>query len=106
MLDQGEKPENAAFSVVDASIGRAQQTIEVWIPLKGHIDAPSEIKRLSKDIDKISIELALVENRLSNEAFIAKAPSEVIEKEKKRVSELIEKKTKLDSAVERMKNLL
>ena len=65
MLEQGEKPENAAFSVVDANIMWAQQTIEVWIPLKGHIDAPSEIKRLSKDIDKISI----ANSRLWKKAF-------------------------------------
>ena len=104
MLERGEKPENSAFSVADA--GFAGQTIEVFVPLKGNIDAVSEIKRLSKDMDKISNELASVENRLSNEAFIAKAPFEVIEKEKKRVSELIEKKAKLDSAIERMKNIL
>ncbi|MEK7313925.1 MAG: valine--tRNA ligase, partial [Deltaproteobacteria bacterium] len=101
--EDGERPENAAFSVVSGIKG--ETPVEVWIPLKGHIDAGAEIKRLSKDIDKIIAELALVEKRLSNEAFIAKAPSEVIEKEKKRVSELIEKKTKLDSAIERMKNL-
>ncbi|MFZ3072200.1 MAG: valine--tRNA ligase [Thermodesulfobacteriota bacterium] len=104
ILEHGERPENAAFSVVGGIKG--ENPVEVWIPLKGHIDAASEIKRLSKDMDKIAVELALVEKRLSNDAFVAKAPQEVIEKEKKRVSELIEKKTKLDSAIERMKNLL
>ncbi|SDY16956.1 valyl-tRNA synthetase [Variovorax sp. YR266] len=51
------------------------------------IDKEAECARLKKDIERIESEKAKVEAKLSNEAFVAKAPPAVIEQERKRLTD-------------------
>jgi len=51
----------------------------------------SEEKRLKKELDKVATEKEGVEKKLSNEAFVGKAPKEVVAKERERVAGLTEK---------------
>jgi valyl-tRNA synthetase len=43
--------------------------------------------RLNKEIVRLETEIAKAQNKLGNEAFVAKAPPAVIELEKKRVTD-------------------
>ncbi|MBJ6138174.1 valine--tRNA ligase [Marinobacter litoralis] len=56
--------------------------MEVLVPMAGLIDKDAELKRLDKELDRLQKEISRVEGKLSNEKFTAKAPAEVIEKEK------------------------
>lgn len=71
------KPTQAATAVVHG--------IEIYLPLKGLIDLDKEIARLEKELTKMEGEIKRIEGKLTNEGFVAKAPAEVIEKEKEKL---------------------
>ncbi len=77
------KPENAMTAVVSG--------VEVYLPLKGLIDVEKEMARLNKEREGLEKEAARVAGKLANESFVAKAPAEVIEKERAKEREYGEK---------------
>ncbi|MBI5893991.1 MAG: valine--tRNA ligase [Deltaproteobacteria bacterium] len=79
--------------------------IEIFIPLKGLINIDEEIIRLEKEMDKIIKEMTGLEKRLSNKDFIAKAPEEVVAKDRARMDELVQKKKKIEQGIKRLKGL-
>ncbi len=56
--------------------------MEVLVPMAGLIDRDAELKRLDKELERLDREIARLEGKLGNEKFTAKAPAEVVEKEK------------------------
>ncbi|CUB06299.1 valine--tRNA ligase [Marinomonas fungiae] len=62
--------------------------MEVLVPMAGLIDKEAELARLQKEIDKASKDLQRIEGKLGNESFVAKAPAEVVEKEKSKCEDL------------------
>ncbi len=77
------KPENAMTAVVSG--------VEVYLPLRGLIDVEKETARLGKERENLEKEVARVAGKLTNESFVAKAPAEVIEKERAKEREYREK---------------
>ena len=51
--------------------------------------------RIEKELKKIEKDLIFLDKKLSNQNFVKKAPSEIIEKDKQRKLTLSEKQTKL-----------
>ncbi|HET6351589.1 MAG TPA: valine--tRNA ligase [Coriobacteriia bacterium] len=64
--------------------------LEVYVPLEGLVDFDAEAARLAKERDRLSGDLGKLEKKLSNEGFLAKAASEIIEKDRARAAELAE----------------
>jgi valyl-tRNA synthetase len=62
--------------------------MKILIPMAGLIDKAAELARLEKEIQKIKNDLPRVEGKLSNPAFIDKAPVDVIDKEKAKLADL------------------
>jgi valyl-tRNA synthetase len=62
--------------------------MKILIPMAGLIDKEAELARLDKEIQKIVKELPRIEGKLSNPAFIDKAPADVIDKEKAKLADL------------------
>jgi valyl-tRNA synthetase len=60
---------------------------EARLCLHMEIDVAAEKARLSKEVARIEGEIAKANSKLSNEAFVAKAPAAVLEQEKKRVAD-------------------
>lgn len=58
---------------------------ELLIPMAGFIDKATELARLTKELEKLNGEIARIENKLSNEAFVVKAPEQVIAKEREKM---------------------
>lgn len=61
---------------------------ELFLPLEGVIDLDRERARLGAEIDRVQAQLKGVEGKLSNEAFVRKAPREVVRKEEDRAEAL------------------
>ncbi len=62
----------------------------------GHaVDVAAELARIAKEFEKLEQDLASIEKKLANPNFVAKAPPEVVEKDRLRAQELREKRGKL-----------
>jgi len=55
----------------------------------------AETGRIGKELQKVEADLAGLEQRLGNQAFVARAPPEVVEKDRARVAELQARRQKL-----------
>jgi len=76
---------------------------EIFVLLEGLIDIGEEIKRAENHLAKAEKELAGLTGRLSNEKFVARAPAEVVEKEKERQVLLKAKLEKLAAHITELK---
>ncbi len=61
--------------------------MEVLVPMAGLIDKDAELARLDKEIARLDGEVKRVGGKLANESFVAKAPAEVLEKERAKLAE-------------------
>jgi len=52
------------------------------------IDVAAEMARIDKQLEKLGQEIARIEGKLSNQGFVAKAPAEVIDKERAKMTDL------------------
>ncbi|MDZ7761199.1 MAG: valine--tRNA ligase [Desulfovermiculus sp.] len=78
------------------------QGCEVYVPLEGIVDFEAELTRLGKQLAKIDKDMQGLNKKLDNENFVAKAPAEVVDKERSRLQELQEKQGKLAALQERL----
>ncbi|MDG1123738.1 MAG: valine--tRNA ligase [Pseudomonadales bacterium] len=78
-LKDGDTPPANALSLVGE--------LKVMVPLAGLIDVAAEQARINKEVERIRGEIERIDNKLSNESFVAKAPAEVVEKERARAAE-------------------
>jgi len=72
------------------------------ILLKVEIDAAAERARLSKEIERISIEINKANLKLNNESFVARAPEVVVIQEKQRLADFESLLEKLNSQLSRL----
>lgn len=87
VLAQGEKGPLSVTKLVDGA--------ELLIPMAGLVDKEAELDRLAKELAKLEAEMEKINARLSNESFVARAPEAVVAKERARMDELEQGKTKL-----------
>jgi valyl-tRNA synthetase len=66
------------------------------------IDAVAEKARLGKEAARLEGELAKASGKLSNEAFVAKAPPAVIEQERKRIADFTATLEKIRGQLQRL----
>lgn len=70
--------------------------VDIVIPLKNVIDLRLEKDRINKEIVRYGEEMTKIQSRLSNSSFLQKAPPEVVEKEKKRLEDILPLLKKLE----------
>ncbi|TSA25610.1 MAG: valine--tRNA ligase [Ignavibacteriales bacterium] len=73
------KPKASASAVVKGC--------DIFIPLEGLIDLNVERSRIEKEIARLSSSLEGVKKKLSNDGFVAKAPAEVLERERTKLAD-------------------
>ncbi|MBC8127968.1 MAG: valine--tRNA ligase [Gloeobacteraceae cyanobacterium ES-bin-144] len=60
---------------------------EIYLPMDGLIDVEAERIRLTKEIERIKLEVKKCEGKLSNASFVDRAPPEVVEQENARLED-------------------
>ena len=89
------RPEDSAVAVKPA--------MEIFVHLKGLFDVELEIKRLQKEITKINESAVFIKKKLTNREFAAKAPEAVVEENKAKYQDFIEKIQKIQENIEKLK---
>ncbi len=60
---------------------------EVYLPMEGLIDVEAERARLTREIERIKLEVKKCEGKLGNASFVDRAPPEVVVQEKARLAD-------------------
>ena len=63
-------------------------TIEVMVPMAGVIDVDKELARLDKELDRLTAERGRLAGKLSNDNFVARAPADVVDKERAKLADI------------------
>ncbi|MEV7976287.1 valine--tRNA ligase [Streptomyces sp. NPDC086519] len=93
------QPEGDGFSAT-ATLPVAGATVA--LDLSGTIDVAAERKRLAKDLASAEKEKAQAEAKLGNEAFLAKAPDNVVEKIRTRLAKAEEDIVRLQNQIDNL----
>ncbi|HVB63483.1 MAG TPA: class I tRNA ligase family protein, partial [Nitrolancea sp.] len=75
---QLEAPQAVVTLVIDDAI--------IYLPLAGMVDLDAERERLRKEIEQVEEEIARAGQLLSNENFTSRAPAEVVDRQRERMS--------------------
>ncbi|WP_166635110.1 valine--tRNA ligase [Mesocricetibacter intestinalis] len=87
------------------SVTKLLGNAELLVPMAGFINKEAELARLNKEIDKLIGEVKRIEGKLSNEAFVAKAPPAVIDKEREKMQDYQNALEKLKVQYQAIENL-
>lgn len=77
----------------------------VYAPLAGLVNYEMELKRLEKEKKALDKDFKVYGGKLKNEKYLAKAPTEVIEKDKVKFKEVSSKLEKINESIKRIKSL-
>jgi valyl-tRNA synthetase len=75
------------------------------LPLKGVIDFAAERARLEKELARVNSDIARVDAKLGNAEFVARAREEVVEGEREKREEAVQRRAKILEALERLKGM-
>lgn len=96
VIKLASKPRDASYTAVAG--------VEIYMPLANLINIETEIERLRKEIEKLNAETERINKKLSNAAFIDKAPPEIIEAEKEKERNYSEKRAVIKKQLEMLAN--
>jgi valyl-tRNA synthetase len=90
----GPPPQQAAAEV--------RAGMELYVPLAGLVDLAEERERLLKEVERAVKEIAQIDKKFENPNFAARAPAEVVEKDRARRTELEHRIAKLEDSLRRI----
>ncbi|MCC2636661.1 MAG: valS [Moraxellaceae bacterium] len=96
-LAADEEPPMAATALVGE--------LTLLVPLKGLVDVQAEVARLGKEIDRLQQDVERLQSKLGNEAFVARAPADVVAKEQQRLDDNLQAVQQLSEQMQRIKAL-
>ena len=77
---------------------------DILIPLGNLVDNEKEIARLTKDLEDTNSEIERATKMLNNQGFIARAPKQLVDKEKEKLANYTQLAEKIKSQIEELKN--
>ena len=79
--------------------------LEILVPMAGLIDKDAELARLERETNKLEKDLARIQGKLNNKAFVDKAPAEVVEKEREKMQMQQQALEKLKEQAQRIRHI-
>lgn len=86
---------NAAFDAPRGTPAALTPLGELFLPLSGLVNIEAERTRIGGEMKKINAEIARCQAKLSNPGFVDRAPSQVVEQERSRLSDWQNKREQL-----------
>ena len=96
--------EVSKFSEKSANFNVNNSQLSLIIPES--IDLSDELHRVVKEEEKLENDIHSITNRLNNEDFVAKAPKKVVEENKIKLEDMMQKKDSLSSSKELIEKLI
>jgi len=93
--------DNDAPQAATALVGN----LKLLVPLAGLVDKDAELARLNKQTSKLEQEIERIDRKLDNDNFVAKAPAEVVDKERNKRDEMAHNLNELRAQSERIASL-
>ena len=78
---------------------------ELFLPLEGLLNIDEEIARLTKELAKWKSEVKRVQGKLSNERFMSKAPEAVVEEERAKEKDYLEKYAAVERRMQELQEI-
>ncbi|RKX79998.1 MAG: valine--tRNA ligase [Spirochaetes bacterium] len=92
--------------LTDGCIPVVGRGFEAYVHIKELIDVPREVEKLKREISNSEKEIARIQKKLLSPSFSEKAPAEVVERQRRILSEFLDKKEKLKKHVEDLQRSL
>jgi valyl-tRNA synthetase len=93
----GDRPKGAATAVVGST--------EIYLPIEDLLDLDEERGRLTREIAKVSAEIARTQKKLGNSEFVNKANPEIIQKEREKAVQYAEKLRALEASLDQIQTI-
>jgi valyl-tRNA synthetase len=93
------------FTIPGVHAHIAIDSMDVYVDLSQFIDVAAEISRNEKLLANLVKQIQGKEGRLANDAFVSKAPPEIIEKERQALSDLTSQRSATEQALERLRQM-
>lgn len=87
-------PRNAATAI--------KPEMEIFVPLEGLFNIDAEISRLTNEKGKVEEDIEFLKKKLSNENFINKAPQAVVEENKNKYNEYLDKLQSIQNNIDKL----
>ena len=98
MVDQNLTPPDESKSAVITGV-------ELYLPLSGLVDIEEEVKRLENELSKWTQEVKRVQGKLANQKFVNNAPDEIVEAERKKERDYLEKQRIVTEQITQIKKI-
>jgi valyl-tRNA synthetase len=76
--------------------------VSIEVPLEGLIDIDAERARLQKEFDRVQKEIGGLTRKLGNPQFVERAPADVVEENRQRLSDYEAQGTRLEESLARL----
>ena len=87
---------------LDGAVCIVTQDAKIYIPMGELVDFEAEKARLKKELDAVQKDLDFVNNKLSNENFVAKAPANVVAAQREAAAKYAEKIAMLKESIAKL----
>ena len=93
---------DAAPADVSGMVTAVTHNATAYLPLRELVDIAAELERIRKEIEKAQNGLRSVEQKLSNEKFVSRAPEAVVNAEREKAAKYKELIAKLEESAKAM----
>lgn len=96
---------SSEITAPDLAMSAVLTGAEIFLPLAGLINIEEEIKRLEKELAKWTGEVKRVQGKLGNERFVSNAPDDVVEAERAKEKDYLEKQAAVKERIESLRTI-